>query len=161
MKGFCHGSTTKWTRAACEKIVRKYTFLKDLVNNEPNVYNVIKKYHWDDLLEPLKRVQHAPYKYTIEEIKEICAPYNNLLELSKARKDIDNYCRKKGIDLYELNGWKNLRNRKVCQILDGVEIAIYSSISEAARAINVPRNRMWEHVQSEEPYKGFIWRYKD
>ena len=161
LKSFCYGSNTKWTRAACEGIVRKYTFLRDLVNNEPNVYNVIKKYHWNDLLEPLKRVQHTPYQYTIEEIKEICAPYKSLLELSKARKDIDNYCRKKGIDLYVLNGWKNLRNRKVCQILDGVEIAIFSSISEAARAIDVPRNRMWEHVQSGEPYKGYVWRYKD
>jgi hypothetical protein len=161
LKGFCYGSTTKWTRAACEDIVRKYTNLRDLVNSEPNVYNVIKKYHWDDLLEPLKRVQHAPYQYTIEEIKEICAPYNSLLELSKARKDVDNYCRKKGIDLYELNGWKNLRNRKVSQILNGVEIATFSSISEAARAIGVSRNRMWEHVQSGEPYKGFIWKYKD
>ena len=161
LKGFCYGSTTKWTRASCEEIVRKYTFLRDLVNNEPNVYNVIKKYHWNDLLEPLKRVQHAPYQYTIEEIKEICAPYNNLLELSKARKDIDNYCRKKGIDLYELNGWKNLRNRKVSQILDGEEIATFSSVSEAARAIDVPRNRMWEHVQSGELYKGYVWKYKD
>ena len=161
LKGFCYGSTTKWTRASCEEIVRKYTFLRDLVNNEPNVYNVIKKYHWNDLLEPLKRVQHAPYQYTIEEIKEICAPYNNLLELSKARKDIDNYCRKKSIDLYELNGWKNLRNRKVSQILDGEEIATFSSVSEAARAIDVPRNRMWEHVQSGELYKGYVWKYKD
>ncbi|MBR4730348.1 MAG: hypothetical protein IK075_08850 [Prevotella sp.] len=161
LKGFCYGSTTKWTRAFCEEIVRKYTFLRDLVNNEPNVYNVIKKYHWDDLLEPLKRVQHAPYQYNIEEIKEICAPYKSRLELSKARKDIDNYCRKKGIDLYELNGWPNLRNRKVTQLLDGVEIATFSSISEAARAISVPRNRMWEHLQNGEPYKGYIWKYKD
>ncbi len=161
LKGFCYGSPTKWTRAACEEIVRKYTFLRDLVNNDPNVYNVIKKNHWDDLLESLKRVQHAPYQYTIEEIKEICAPYKSLLELSKARKDIDNYCRKKGIDLYALNGWKNLRNRKVCQIFDGVEIATFSSISEAARAIDAPRNRMWEHVQSGEPYKGYVWKYKD
>ena len=161
LKGFCYGSTTKWTRTACEEIVSKYTYMKDLVHNDPNVYNVIKKYHWDDLLLPLKRVQHAPYQYTIEEIKEICAPYKSLLELSKARKDIDNYCRKKGIDLYELNGWKNLRNRKVCQILDGVEIATFSSISEAARAVRAPRNRMWEHVQSGEPYMGYIWKYKD
>ena len=161
LKNFCYGSTTKWTREACEEIVKKYIFLKDLVNDEPNVYNVIKKYHWDDLLSQLKRVQHEPYQYTIEEIKEICAPYNSLLELSKARKDIDNYCRNKGIDLYELNGWKNLRNRKVCQILDGVEIAAFSSISEAARAIGVPRNRMWEHVQSGEPYKGYVWKYKE
>ena len=63
--------------------------------------------------------------------------------------------------MYELNGWKNLRNRKVCQIHDGIEIATFSSISEAARAIDVPKNRMWEHVQSEEPYKGFVWKYKD
>ena len=161
LKVYCYGSTTKWTRAACKEIVSKYTFLKDLVNNEPNVYNVIKKNHWDDLLEPLKRVQHAPYQYTIEEIKEICAPYKSLLELSKARKDIDNYCRKKGINLYELNGWPNLRNRKVAQLLDGAEIATFSSISEAARAISVPRNRMWEHVQSGEPYMGYIWKYKD
>lgn len=161
LKGFCYGSTTKWTRTACEEIVSKYTFLRELVNNAPNVYQVIKKNHWDDLLAQLKRVQHAPYEYTIEEIKEICKPYNSLLELSKARKDIDNYCRKKGIDLYELNGWKNLRNRKVCQILDDVEIATFSSISEAARAVSVPRNRMWEHVQSGEPYVGYIWKYKD
>ena len=161
LKGFCYGSTTKWTRAACEEIVRKYTYLRELVNNESKVYQVIKKNHWNDLLEPLKRVQHAPYQYTIEEIKEICAPYNSLLELSKARKDIDNYCRKKGINLYELNGWKNLRNRVISQILDGVEIATFSSISEAARAIDVPRNRMWEHVQSGEPYKGYIWKYKE
>ncbi len=161
LKDFCYGSTTKWTRSACEEIVRKYTFLRDLVNNEPNVYNVIKKYHWDDLLEPLKRVQHAPYQYTIEEIKEICVPYKSLLELSKARKDIDNYCRKKGIDLYELNGWPNLRNRKVAQILSGEEIATYPSISAAAKAINVPRNRMWEHVAKGEPYKGYIWKYKE
>ena len=161
LKGFCYGSTIKWTRTACEIIVSKYTFLRDLVNNEPNVYNVIKKYHWDDLLEPLKRVQHAPYQYTIEEIKEICAPYKSLLELSKARKDIDNYCRKRGIDLYELNDWPNLRNRKVVQLMDDVEIAIYPSISAAAKAINVPRNRMWEHVQNGEPYKGYIWKYKD
>ena len=161
LKGFCNGSTTKWTREVCEGIVRKYTFLRDLVNNEPNVYNVIKKYHWNDLLEPLKRVQHAPYQYTIEEIKKICAPYNSLLELSKARKDIDNYCRKKGINLYELNGWPNLRNRKVTQLLDGVEIATYPSISAAAIAINVPRNRMWEHIQNGDPYKGYIWKYKD
>ena len=161
LKGFCYGSTTKWTRAACEGIVRKYTFLRDLVNNEPNVYNVIKKNHWNDLLEPLKRVQHAPYQYSIEEIKEICAPYSSLLELSKARKDIDNYCRKRGIDLYELNGWPNLRNRKVIQLMDEVEIATYPSISAAAKAINVPRNRMWEHIQNGEPYKGYIWKYKD
>ena len=161
LKGFCYGSTTKWTREACKEIVKKYTYLKDLAHNDPNVYNVIKKNHWDDLLLPLKRVQHAPYNYSLEEIKEICAPYSSLLELSKARKDIDNYCRKKGINLYELNGWPNLRNRKVCQILDGVEIATFSSISEAARAISVPRNRMWEHVQSGEPYKGYIWKYKD
>jgi hypothetical protein len=141
--------------------VSKYKFLRDLVNNEPNVYNVIKKYHWDDLLKPLKRVQHAPYQYTIEEIKEICAPYNSLLELSKARKDIENYCRKKGINLYELNGWPNLRNRKVVQLLDGVEIAIYPSISAAAKAINVPRNWMWEHVGKDEPYHGYIWKYKE
>jgi hypothetical protein len=141
--------------------VSKYTFLKDLVNNEPNVYQVIKKHHWDDLLAPLKRVQHAPYQYTVEEIKEICAPYNSLLELSEARKDIDNYCRKKGINLYELNGWPNLRNRKVVQLLDGVEIATYPSISAAARAMSVPRNRMWEHVQNGEPYKGYIWKYKE
>ena len=161
LKGFCYGSTTKWTRKVCEEIVSKYTYLRELVNNEPNVYQVIKKNHWDDLLALLKRVQHAPYQYTIEEIKEICAPYKSLLELSKARKDIDNYCRKRGIDLYELNGWKNLRNRKVCQILDGVEIATFSSISEAARAVRVPRNRMWEHVQNGEPYMGYVWRYKD
>jgi hypothetical protein len=161
LKGFCYGSTTKWTRAACERIVRKYTFLRDLVNNEPNVYNVIKKNHWNDLLEPLKRVQHAPYQYSIDEIKEICAPYSSLLELSKARKDIDNYCRKRGIDLYELNGWPNLRNRKVVQLMDEVEIATYPSISAAAKAINVPRNRMWEHIQNGEPYKGYIWKYKD
>lgn len=161
LKGFCYGSTTKWTRAVCEGIVGRYSFLRDLVNNEPNVYNVIKRNHWDDMLKPLKRVQHAPYQYTIEEIKEICAPYKSLLELSKARKDIDNYCRKKGIDLYALNGWKNLRNRKVCQILDGAEIATFSSISEAARAIGVPRNRMWEHVQSGEPYKGYVWKYEE
>lgn len=161
MKSFCYGSTTKWTRTACEEIVSKYKFLRDLVNNEPNVYNVIKKYHWDDLLKPLKRVQHAPYQYTIEEIKEICAPYNNLLELSKARKDIDNYCRKKGINLYELNGWPNLRNRKVAQLLNGVEIATYPSISAAAKAINVQRNRMREHVGKDEPYQGYIWKFKD
>ena len=125
------------------------------------MYNVIKKNHWDDLLSPLKRVQHAPYNYTLEEIKEICAPYKSLLELSKARKDIDNYCRKKGIDLYELNGWPNLRNRKVVQLLDGVEIAIYPSISAAAKAINVPRNRMWEHVSKGDLYKGYFWKYKD
>ena len=69
----------------------KYTFLKDLVNNEPNVYQVIKKHHWDDLLAPLKRVQHAPYQYTVEEIKENCAQYNILLELRKATKYFDNY----------------------------------------------------------------------
>ena len=161
LKGFCYGNTTKWSRTTCEEIVSKYTFLKDLVNNEPNVYQVIKKHHWDDLLAPLKRVQHAPYQYTVEEIKEICAPYNSLLELSKARKDIDNYCRKKGINLYELNGWPNLRNRKVVQLLDGVEIATYPSISAAARAMSVPRNRMWEHVQNGESYKGYIWKYKD
>ena len=161
LKGFCYGSTTKWTRAACEELVKKYTYLKDLVHNDPNVYNVIKKYHWDDLLLHLKRVQHAPYNYSLEEIKEICAPYSSLLELTKARKDIENYCRKKGINLYELNGWPNLRNRKVAQLLDGVEIATFSSISEAARAVSVPRNRMWEHVQSGEPYVGYIWKYKD
>ena len=161
LKGFCYGNTTKWSRTTCEEIVSKYTFLKDLVNNEPNVYQVIKKHHWDDLLAPLKRVQHAPYQYTVEEIKEICAPYNSLLELSEARKDIDNYCRKKGINLYELNGWPNLRNRKVVQLLDGVEIATYPSISAAARAMSVPRNRMWEHVQNGEPYKGYIWKYKE
>ncbi len=161
LKGFCYGSTIKWTRTACEEIVGKYNYLKDLIHNDPNVYNVIKKYHWDDLLSPLKRVIHEPYQYTTEEIKEICAPYKNLLELSKARKDIDNYCRKKGIDLYELNGWPNLRNRKVVQLLDGVEIATYPSISAAAKAINVPRNRMWEHVQNGEPYKGYIWKYKE
>lgn len=161
LKLFCYGSTTKWTRKACEEIVKKYTLLRDLVNNEPNVYNVIKKYHWDDLLEPLKRVQHAPYQYTIEEIKEICAPYSSLLELSKARKDVENYCRRMGIDLIELNGWPNLRNRKVVQLLNGIEISIFPSISAAAKAINVPRNRMWEHIQSGEPYKGYIWKYKD
>ena len=161
LKGFCYGSTTKWTRKACEEIVSKYTYLRELVNNEHNVYQVIIKNHWDDLLAPLKRVQHAPYQYTIEEIKEICTPYKSLLELSKARKDIDNYCRKNGIDLYELNGWPNLRNRKVAQILDGVEIATYPSISAAAKAVNVPRNRMWEHVQTGENYKGYIWKYKD
>ena len=161
LKKSCYGSTQKWTRSACEEVVNNYTFLKELVKNEPNVYNVIKKNHWDDLLLLLKRVQHAPYNYTLEEIKEICAPYKSLLELSKARKDIDNYCRKKGINLYELNGWPNLRDRKVAQILDGVEIAIYPSISAAARAINVPRNRMWEHVAKGVPYKGYIWKYKD
>ena len=161
LKKSCYGSTQKWTRSACEEVVKGYTFLKELVKNEPNVYNVIKKNHWDDLLSPLKRVQHAPYNYTLEEIKEICAPYKSLLELSKARKDIDNYCRKKGINLYELNGWPNLRDRKVAQILDGVEIAIYPSISAAARAINIPRNRMWEHVAKGVPYKGYIWKYKD
>ena len=161
LKGFCYGSTTKWTRTACKEIVSKYAYLKELVNKESNVYNVIKKNHWDDLLEPLKRVQHAPYQYTIEEIKEICAPYNSLLELSKARKDIDNYCRKKGIDLYELNGWPNLRNRKVVQLLDGVVIAIYPSISAAAKAVNAPRNRMWDHVSKGDSYKGYIWKYKD
>ena len=161
LKGFCYGSKIKWTRTACEEVVSKYTFLRDLVNKEHNVYNVIKKNHWDDLLEPLKRVQHEPYQYTIEEIKEICAPYKSLLELSKARKDIDNYCRKRGIDLYELNDWPNLRNRKVVQLLDGVEVATYLSISAAAKAINVPRNRMWEHVQNGEPYKGYIWKYID
>ena len=161
LKSFCYGNTTKWTRTVCEKIVSKYTFLRDLVNNEPNVYNVIKKYHWDDLLKPLKRVQHAPYQYTIDEIKDICAPFKSLLELSKARKDIENYCRKKGINLYELNGWPNLRNRKVAQLLDGVEIATYASISAAAKAIGVPRNRMWEHVGKEESYQGYIWKFKD
>ena len=142
LKVLCYGNTTKWTRAACEEVVSKYTFLRELVHNEPSVYQAIRKNQWFDLLEPLKRVQHAPYQYSIEEIKQICAPYKSLLELSKARKDIDNYCRKKGIDLYALNGWKNLRNRKVCQTLNGVEIATFSSISEAARAIDVPRNRM-------------------
>ena len=161
LKSLCYGNTTKWTRTVCETIVSKYTFLRDLVNNEPNVYNVIKKYHWDDLLKPLKRVQHAPYQYTIDEIKDICAPYKSLLELSKARKDIENYCRKKGINLYELNGWPNLRNRKVAQLLDGVEIATYASISAAAKAIGVPRNRMWEHVGKEESYQGYIWKFKD
>ena len=161
LKFFCQGNSTKWTRTACEEIVNKYIFLRELVNNEPNVYNVIKKNHWDDLLLPLKRVQHAPYNYTLEEIKEICAPYNSLLELSRERKDIDNYCRKKGINLYELNGWPNLRNRKVVQLQDGVEIATYPSISSAAKAIGVPRNRMWEHVGKEEPYQGYIWKFKD
>ena len=161
LKGFCYGSTTKWTREACEKIVSKYIYLRELTNNEPNVYQVIRKNQWYDLLEPLKRVQHAPYQYTIEEIKEICAPYKSLLELSKARKDIDNYCRKKGIDLYALNGWPNLRNRTVVQLLDGVKIATYPSISAAAKAINVPRNRMWEHIGKEEPYHGYIWKFKD
>lgn len=161
LKGFCYGSTTKWTRTACEEVVRKYTFLRDLVHNAPNVYNVIKKKHWDDLLKPLRRVQHAPYNYTLEEIKEICSQYNSLLELSKERKDIENYCRRKSIDLYELMGWKNLRNRKVAQVLDGEEIAIFSSITEAARAINVPRNRMWEYVNNGKSYKGFVWRYKE
>ena len=141
--------------------MKKYTFLKDLVNNEPNVYNVIKKYHWDDLLKTLKRVQHAPYQYTIEEIKKICAPYKSLLELSKARKDIDNYCRKKGINLYGLMGWPNLRNRKVAQILNGEEIATFPSVSAAAKAINIPRNRMWEHIAKGELYKGFEWQFKD
>ena len=139
----------------------KYTFLKDLLKNEPNAYNVIKKKQWNDLLVPLKRVQHTPYNYTLEEIKEICAPYNSLLELSKARKDIENYCRKKGIDLYTLNGWPNLRNRIVSQILDGVEIATYPSISAAAKAINVPRNRMWEHIGKGKAYHGYIWKYKE
>ena len=161
LKTCCYGSTNKWTKTSCEAIVSKYTYLKDLIHNEPNVYNVINKYHWDDLLKPLKRVRHAPYQYTIEEIKEICAPYKSLLELSRARKDIENYSRRKGIDLYELNGWKNLRNRKVCQIHDGIEIATFSSVSEAARTMDVPKNRMWEHVQSEKPYKGFIWKFKD
>ena len=161
LKSFCYGSTQKWTRSACEEIVKKYTYLKDLVHDVPNVYNVIKKNHWNDLLSQLERVQHAPYNYTLEEIKEICTPYKNLLDLSKARKDIDNYCRKKGIDLYELNGWTNLRNRKVVQLLDGIEIATYPSISAAAKAINVPRNRMWEHVSKGESYKGYIWKYKD
>lgn len=161
LKTCCYGSTHKWTKTACETIVSKYTYLKDLLHNEPNVYNVIKRYNWDDLLKHLKKVRNAPSHYTIEEIKEICAPYNNLLELSKARKDIENYCRRKGIDLYELNGWKNLRNRKVCKTLDGMEIATFSSVSEAARSMDVPKNRMWEHVQSEKPYKGFVWRFKD
>ncbi len=161
LKGFCYGSTRKWTRAACEEIVSKYTFLRDFINCESNVYQVIRKNHWDDLLAPLKRVQHTPYKYTLEEIKEICAPYHNLLELGKARKDVENYCRKNKIDLYELNGWPNLRNRRVTQILDGVEIATYPSISAAARAINVSRNRMWEHIGKEEPYHGYMWKYKD
>ena len=49
LKGFCYGSTTKWTRAACEERVRKYTFLKDLVNNEHNVYNIISvPLKWDE-----------------------------------------------------------------------------------------------------------------
>ena len=42
LKGFCYGSSTKWTRTACEEIVSKYTFLRELVKNEPNVYNVIR-----------------------------------------------------------------------------------------------------------------------
>ncbi len=161
LKTCCYGSTHKWTKTTCEAIVSRYYYLKDLVQNEPNVYNVIKNNHWDDLLKQLKRVRNTPCQYTIEEIREICEPYKSLLELSRARKDIENYCRRKGIDLYELNGWKNLRNRKVCQIHDGIEIATFSSISEAARAIDVPKNRMWEHVQREEPYKGFVWKYKD
>lgn len=45
--------------------------------------------------------------------------------------------------------------------MDEVEIATYPSISAAAKAINVPRNRMWEHIQNGEPYKGYIWKYKD
>ena len=64
-------------------------------------------------------------------------------------------------NLYKLNGWKNLVKRPISQILNGVEIATYASISEAARAINVPRNRMWEHIGKEEPYQGYIWKYKD
>lgn len=161
LKILCYGSTKKWSREACEEIVSKYTYLKDLVNKESKVYQVIKRYHWDDLLVHLKRVQHAPYNYTIEEIKEICSQYNNLLELSKARKDIENYCRRKKIDLLELNGWKKLRIRRICQILNGVKIASFPSISAAARAIGAPRNRMWDYVQSGEPYKGYVWKYEE
>jgi molybdenum-dependent DNA-binding transcriptional regulator ModE len=49
----------------------------------------------------------------------------------------------------------------VAQLLDGVEIATYASISAAAKAIGVPRNRMWEHVGKEESYQGYIWKFKD
>ena len=161
LKQHCLASKQKWTREACEAIVRKYVYLKDFIKYESKVYRVIKKHHWEDLLLLLKRVQHVPYNYTLEEIKEICAPFRNMLELSKARKDIENYCRKRGIDLYRLNGWPNLRNRQVVQVLDGVEIAIFPSVSAAAKAINVPRNRMWEHVGKEEPYHGYLWRFKE
>ena len=161
LKQHCLASKQKWTREACEAIVRKYVYLKDFIKYESKVYRVIKKHHWEDLLLLLKRVQHVPYNYTLEEIKEICAPFRNMLELSKARKDIENYCRKRGIDLYRLNGWPNLRNRQVVQVLDGVEIAIFPSVSAAAKAINVPRNRMWEHVGKDEPYHGYLWRFKE
>lgn len=161
LKSFCTRKPKLWSRSICEDIVKRYSLLIDFIKNEKNAYQAIRRNHWNDLLLPLKRVQHAPYNYTIDEIKEICSHYNNMSELSKSRKDIENYCRKRGIDLYKLNGWKNLVKRPISQILNGVEIATYASISEAARAINVPRNRMWEHIGKEEPYQGYIWKYKD
>lgn len=150
-----------WTRNKCEEHVKKYTRLQDLLKNEPNLYQAINRNNWKDLLKNLERVQHTPYSYTIEEIKEICTPYHNLAELSKARKDIDNYCRKNGIDLYELNGWKNLVKREVSQILDNVEVGVFPSIVSAANFIHGDRKRLWDHIHKGTPYMGYIWKYKN
>lgn len=151
----------KWTREICIQHVSNYSKLTDFINSERNIYDFIRRHKWWDILEPLERQTSKPQIYTIEQIKEICSPYHSLVELSQHRKDIDNYCRKRGINLFSLMGWKDMVKRAVNQIKDSEVIAQYPSISAAALAVNGDRKRLWDHIAKNKEYKGYYWAYSE
>ena len=153
----CRSSNIKWTRNALTELISKYKILKEFKQNNNGAYQMIKRRGWDDLLEPLTRQLHPHYNFTIEEIKSFCNEARNYKSLKANHPEILNYCWHKGINIYELTGWKKSRLHPIRLIKDGEVIASFSSSKEAADYVGISNKKLGNYIDTGKYYHGYIW----
>lgn len=83
-----------------DNLPEDYTLL-NLMNNEKSLYNAIKRYKWNDLLERFER-QRIYCDFTIEDVKKAMIPYSSVTEFSKAQPRMANWCSANHIRLIDI-----------------------------------------------------------
>lgn len=157
LKEICRKNHINALQEKYKQAVKSCEYLQEFRDKYARFYTAIRKRGWLELLEPLKRVVHPDYNFTLEEIKQICSTYSSRKELNEHRPEIIGYCRHKGINLFKLNGWKN-PNRSPVRLIRGNNVFEFETHKEACEFVGVDYRKIKKRIDCGKEYHGYLWQ---
>lgn len=153
----CRSTNIRYTREVYIELISKYKTLKEFRHEQHGAYARIRHNGWEDLLLPLKRQLHSDYNYTIEDILSLCNEAGDYNTLKTTHPEVPNYCWHKGIDIYELTGWKRSNRCPIRLLKDGEVVAAFPSAKAAAIFVGVDNRHLGRYIDKGIEYRGYVW----
>ena len=128
------------TKEYCMKVAKAYTSRRQLYNEDPRVYDVMKKNGWLDACPNLKTFRTMGL--TEGYCKAIAKNYSSKSDLMRHNKPVWKWLQRRGL-LKDCNWFvspncaAHLRKRVRCLTKEGKEVGVYNSATEAGLVVGV------------------------